>query len=89
MLKSPAKLMLPPLSLLILLLPACGTRITETEAAKTASAIGHVRPSKADTCDTQEQIAAQSSRIDTTISGKETVYKADCQKKPLVTASKG
>lgn len=70
------------------MLPACATRITETEAAKTASAIGHVRPSKADTCDTQEQIAAQSSRIDTTITGKETVYKADC-KKPAVIASKG
>lgn len=85
---SPAKLMLPLASLLTLMLPACATRITETEAAKTASAIGHVRPSKADTCDTQEQIAAQSSRIDTTITGKETVYKADC-KKPAVIASKG
>jgi len=71
---------------LILLLPACGSPTTVTEAAKTAETIGHVRPSKRDTCETQEQIAAQSSRLDTIITGKETVYKAEC--KPAVVASK-
>lgn len=65
-----------------MLLPACATPITETEAAKTASAIGHVRPSKADTCETQKQVAEQSSRIDTIITGKEAVYKADCKSAP-------
>lgn len=66
-------------NLLILLLPACSSPTTVTEAAKTAEAIGHIKPSKADTCDTQEQIARQSSRIDTTITGKETVYKPSCK----------
>ena len=76
------------LSLLTLLLPACASpTIGLTSAADTAKSIGHVRPSKADTCDTQEQIAAQSSRIDTTITGKETVYKADC-KRPAQIAAK-
>ena len=72
-------------SLLMLVLPACATPITVTEAQKTAEAMGHVKPSKADTCDTQQQIAAQSSKIDTPITGKETVYKPDC--KPAVVAS--
>lgn len=71
----------------MLLLPACGTQTTVTEAAKTAEAIGHVRPSKSDTCETQKQLAEQSSRIDTIIAGTEKVYKADCQN-PVKTASK-
>lgn len=66
-------------------LPACSTLNTVTEARKTAEAIGHVRPSKSDTCETQRQAAEQSSRIDTIVTGKETVYKADC--KPAVVAS--
>jgi len=41
-----------------------------------------VKPSKADTCETQKQVAEQSSRIDTIISGKEQVYKADCKPAP-------
>ena len=69
------------------LLPARGTPTTVTEAAKTAQSIGHVRPSKSDTCETQKQLAEQSSRIDTIIAGQERVYKADCQK-PVKTASK-
>jgi hypothetical protein len=40
-----------------------------------ATAIGHIRPSAKDTCDTQVQVAAQSSRISTLTTGKETVYK--------------
>lgn len=66
-------------SLLILPLAGCETPTTGTDAAKVATAIGHVRPSKRDTCETQRQIAAQSSRIDSIIANKETVYKADCQ----------
>ncbi len=49
-----------------------------TTAAETASSIGHIKPSKADTCETQKQVAAQSSKIDTIVTGKETVYKATC-----------
>lgn len=85
--RSLAKLMLPLASLLMIPLQGCATQTTVTEARKTAEAIGHVKPSKADTCDTQRQIAAQSSRIDTLITGSETVYKSEC--KPAVVASKG
>lgn len=48
-----------------------------TEAAKTATAIGHVAPSRVDTCETQRALAAQSSRIETIKSGKEVVYQPD------------
>lgn len=67
-------------SLLILTLAACATPTTGTDASKVASAIGHVKPSKQDTCETQKQVAAQSSRIDknTIVKNKEVVYKADC-----------
>ncbi len=41
-------------------------------------AIGHVKPSRRDTCETQKAIAEQSSRIDSIIANKEVVYKADC-----------
>lgn len=68
-------------SLLTLNLAACSTPTTGTDAAKVAATIGHVEPSKDDTCATQEQIAKQSSKIDTIIKGKEVVYKADCAKK--------
>jgi hypothetical protein len=54
-----------------------------TSAAATAESIGHVEPSKGDTCETQRKLAAQSSRIDTIIKGKEVVYKpAQCPKVP-------
>lgn len=68
-------------SLLTLTLAACETPITGTDAKKVAAAIGHIEPSKRDTCETQKSIAAQSSKIDTIIKGKEVVYKADCPKK--------
>jgi len=48
---------------------------------KVADAIGHIKPSRQDTCETQQQAAAQSSRIDTIKTGKEVVYKADCKQK--------
>ncbi len=58
----------------------CAQLNTVTEAAKVAESIGHVEPSRKDTCETQRKLAAQSSRIDTIIKGKETVYKpAPCQ----------
>jgi hypothetical protein len=62
----------------ILLLPGCGiltTERTELSAAAIASAIGHVRPSVRDTCATQVQIAAQSSKIATFQTGQPVVYK--------------
>lgn len=68
-------------SLLILSLAACGTPTTGSDSKKIAAAIGHVSPSKDDTCETQQQLAKQSSKIDTIIKGKEVVYKADCAKK--------
>jgi hypothetical protein len=67
-------------SLLTLNLAACSTPTTATDAKKVASAIGHIEPSKQDTCETQKQIAAQSSKLDTIIKGKEVVYKARCTK---------
>ncbi|MEW5705093.1 MAG: hypothetical protein AB1781_11000 [Pseudomonadota bacterium] len=54
----------------------CSTPITATDAGKVAVAIGHVPPSRRDTCETQKALAAQSSRIDTIVEGKEVVYKA-------------
>jgi PBP1b-binding outer membrane lipoprotein LpoB len=50
--------------------------VTGTDAAKVAGSIGHIKPSRDDTCQTQKQIAEQSSKIDTIIKGKEVVYKA-------------
>lgn len=60
------------------LLPAggCSSPTTATDAKKLADAIGHIRPSRADTCETQKQVAAQSSKIDTIRQGREVVYKA-------------
>lgn len=75
---------LKPLALALSLLPvaACSTPMSGTDAVKVADAIGHITPSKNDTCETRKQAAAQSSRIDTIKTGKEVVYKADCEKKP-------
>lgn len=68
-------LLLPSLALVA----GCSTPITETEAKKTALAIGHVRPSKEDTCETQRALAEQSSRIDTIAKGEIIAYKpAQC-----------
>jgi hypothetical protein len=65
------------------MLAACSTLTTVTSAAATAESIGHVEPSKQDTCETQKRLAAQSSRIDTIIKGKEVVYKpAPCKPSP-------
>lgn len=62
------------------LLAGCETLTIGTSAASVAESIGHVEPSKDDTCTTQRKLAAQSSRIDTIIKGKETVYKpAPCK----------
>ena len=57
-------------------LSGCGTQYTATDAKKVADAIGHIEPSRRDTCETQRQVAAQSSRIETIKAGKEVVYKA-------------
>lgn len=74
-------------SLLILPLAACETPTTATDAKRIAESIGHVRPSKRDTCETQQQVAAQSSRIDSIVSNKEVVYKPEPCKAPAVVAS--
>lgn len=57
----------------------CATSNIATDAATIASAIGKIEPSRRDTCETQRQIAEQSSRIDTIVEGKEVVYRADCK----------
>lgn len=78
-------LLLPSLALVA----GCSTPITATEAKKTALAIGHVRPSRHDTCETQRAIAEQSSRIDTIANGKETVYRpAPCKAAPVLVEPK-
>lgn len=65
-------------------LSGCAQSITATSASAVAESIGHVTASKKDTCATQKALAAQSSRIDTIITGKETVYKpASCQETPV------
>jgi len=67
------------LGLSILPLAACETPSTApTSAAAIAASIGHIRPSVRDTCETQQQVAAQSSKISTIIDGKQTVLKAAC-----------
>jgi len=57
----------------------CETPTAGTNAAKVAESIGHIRPSCSDTPDTRRQAAEQSSKIDTIIKGKETVYKDHCK----------
>lgn len=76
-------------SLLILPLAACETHTTGlTDAKRVAETIGHVRPSKRDTCETQAQIAAQSSRIDSIAANKEIVYKPEpCKPAPQVASN--
>ena len=82
------KLMPLAASLLILPLAACETPTTGlTDAKRVAETIGHVRPSKHDTCDTQQQIAAQSSRIDSIATNKEVVYKPEPCPNPQRVAS--
>lgn len=78
------------LALSILPLPGCETPTTApTSAAAIAGSIGHIRPSRRDTCETQQQVAAQSSKIATIETGKEVVYKADCAWAPTVKPAKG
>lgn len=79
------KLLLPLLlSLSTLALAGCSILSTGTDAtpplsaAAVATMIGHVRPSRSDTCETKVQLAEQSSKIATLQTGKETVYKAGC-----------
>lgn len=82
---------LMPLAASLLLAAGCGTPITaQTDAVKIAEKIGHIAPSRSDTCETQKAIAAQSSRIDTIVQGKEVVYKAECKDNPqrVVSTSK-
>ena len=72
------------ISVVALGLNGCAQDITGTDAVKVASAIGHIEPSRKDTCETQRDIAAQSSRIDSIINDKETVYKAPpCSQNPV------
>lgn len=77
-------------SLAILGLAGCSTPTIATggvsEAAKVAKSIGHVSPHVDDTCETQIQLAQQSSRIDTLIEGREKVYKPHPCGKPKAPA---
>jgi len=69
-----------------LMVGGCSTLITATDAVKVAEAIGHIKPSPRDTCETQKMAAEQSSRIDSIIQDKEVVYKAPpCASQPTAT----
>lgn len=69
-------LRLTPLALSLALVAGCANSPSGINAKKVADAIGTITPSRRDTCETQRQIAEQSSRIDTIRQGKEVVYKA-------------
>lgn len=74
----------PIVACIAAIIGGCAQTVTVTSGASVAESIGHITPSKQDTCETQKQIAAQSSRIDTIITGKETVYKsAPCTEKKV------
>lgn len=84
---SRARLATLALSLSTLLFAGCSILTTGTEpefgatdAARVAENIGHVQPSRKDTCETQKRLAAQSSRIDAYLKDKSPVYKpAPCE----------
>lgn len=58
------------------LVAGCASYPSGINAKKVADAIGTITPSRKDTCETQRQIAEQSSRIETIRQGQEVVYKA-------------
>ena len=64
------------LALSLVPVAGCSTFPTATDAKKVAEVIGTIKPSRSDTCETQRQVAEQSSRIETIKQGKEVVYKA-------------
>ncbi len=70
-------------NLLILSLPGCAYLTNETKipanVAEVAKEIGHIRTSRRDTCETRQQVASQSSKIDTLITGKVVAYKVECK----------
>lgn len=80
------KLALPLSCLLTLGLPGCASLTSEIKVpanvAEVAKEIGHIRTSRHDTCETRQQVARQSSTIDTLITGKVVAYKVDCTTKP-------
>ena len=61
------------LALSPVLVAGCASNIA-TDAKKVADAIGTIKPSRSDTCETQRQIAQQTSRIETIKQGKEVVF---------------
>jgi hypothetical protein len=66
-------------TLLVLSLPlvaGCTGYPTGTDSKKVADAIGTIKPSRKDTCETLKQVAEQTSKIETIKQGKEVVYKA-------------
>jgi hypothetical protein len=65
--------------MLVLSLPlvaGCTGYPTGTDSKKVADAIGTIKPSRKDTCETLKQVAEQTSKIETIKQGKEIVYKA-------------
>jgi hypothetical protein len=64
------------------MLGGCGGYPQGTDSKKVADAIGTIKPSRKDTCETLKQVAVQTSKIETIRQGKEVVYKApDCEPK--------
>lgn len=61
----------------------CASSPSGIDAKRVADAIGTIKPSRSDTCETLKQIAEQSSRIETIKQGKEVVYKSPpCAEEP-------
>lgn len=64
------------LAISLALVAGCSSSPTGTDARKVADAIGTIKPSKRDTCETVRQVAEQTSRVETIKQGREVVYKA-------------
>lgn len=69
-------LRLIPLAASLAVVAGCATSPTGTDARKVADAIGTIKPSRSDTCETLKQVAEQTSKIETIKQGREVVYKA-------------
>jgi hypothetical protein len=65
---------LTPLALSLALVAGCANSPSGINAKKVADAIGTIQPSRKDTCETQRQVAEQTSKIETIRQGKEVVY---------------
>lgn len=68
--------------LMALALTGCAEKSTQVIGTKLIEELPIVENSRVSPCWQQKQIAAQRSYIDTVLTGKERVYKADCSDHP-------